>query len=42
MAQTPKFIKYFAKIVQISCGYEHSMFRTLEGKIYSMGSNQFG
>jgi alpha-tubulin suppressor-like RCC1 family protein len=28
--------------VQISCGFEHSVFRTLEGEAYSMGSNSFG
>ena len=38
----PKFIRYHTQIVQISCGFEHSLLRTNDGKLYSMGNNKFG
>ena len=38
----PKFIRYHAKIEQIACGFEHSLFKTSNGQLYSMGSNAHG
>lgn len=38
----PRVMTFQVKIVQASCGFEHSVFRTLSGEIYAMGNNNFG
>lgn len=40
--RVPKFVRYQVKIVNISCGAEHSIMCTADGELYSMGSNSYG
>ena len=37
-----EIIKFDSKIIQIKCGYEHSLFLTVNGKVYSCGHNKKG
>lgn len=38
----PRVMTFQVKIVQVSCGFEHTIFRTLSGDLFAMGNNNFG
>lgn len=40
--EQPIEICFKLRIKQIACGYEHTHLLTVEGALYSMGSNQYG
>jgi alpha-tubulin suppressor-like RCC1 family protein len=38
----PKMISFGIHIIEISCGFEHSLLRSLEGELFSVGNNKKG
>lgn len=38
----PKLLSFEIQISEITCGFNHSLFRTIEGKIFSVGNNSKG
>lgn len=38
----PKMLNFGIHIVEISCGFEHSLLRSIEGELYSVGNNKKG
>ena len=38
----PKMLNFGIHIVEISCGFEHSLLRSIKGELYSVGNNKKG
>jgi alpha-tubulin suppressor-like RCC1 family protein len=38
----PKMLSFGIHIVEISCGFEHSLLRSIKGELYSVGNNKKG
>ena len=38
----PKMISFGIHIIEISCGFEHSLIRSLEGELFAVGNNKKG
>lgn len=38
----PRYMRYSVNVCKISCGFEHTVLLSEMGKVYTMGSNQYG